>query len=231
MTKNVLGLVVSLAAGSAFAGDITGKVTYAGPAPQASKVEVPASQKACGQSIADESLQVGASGALRNAVVYLEEAPAGADRAPSKQVLDQVGCRYTPHVLAMKVGDELEIVNSDAVLHNVNAGMAFNYAFPMKGQKKTVALKKAGLLRARCNAGHPWMSAYIHVLPHAFSAVTGEDGTFRIPGLPAGTYKLVTWHEKLGTRTAQVTVPAAGEAKADFTLSPEKEKAGAAKAP
>jgi plastocyanin len=216
-----VGSIVSLAAGAAAAGELSGKVTYAGPPPQAGKVEVPATQRACGQSIPDESLLVGKDGALRNAVVYLREvAPSTPDRAPLRVVLDQVGCRYTPHVLTARVGDELEVVNSDAVLHNVNAGTAFNYAFPMKGQKRVVPLKKATVLHTKCNAGHPWMSAYIHVLPHGFSTVTGEDGAFRLPKLPAGSHTLVVWHEKLGTRTQQVTVPAEGQAKVDFTLEP-----------
>jgi hypothetical protein len=64
------------------------------------------------------------------------------------------------------------------------------------------------------------MTAYVGVFSNPFFAVTGADGKFTISGLPPGTYELEAWHEKLGVRSATVTVPASGAAKADFTFAP-----------
>ena len=69
-----------------------------------------------------------------------------------------------------------------------------------------------GVIRASCDAGHGWMSAYVHIFDHPYFAVTGPDGRFEIDGLPAGSYTLAAWHEKLGRRTVQVTVPDDGAA-------------------
>ncbi len=69
----------------------------------------------------------------------------------------------------------------------------------------------------RCDV-HFWMASYVHVLDHPYYAVTGDDGSFEIKDLPAGTYTVEVWHEKLGTQTAQVTVTDGETKTADFTL-------------
>jgi hypothetical protein len=69
-----------------------------------------------------------------------------------------------------------------------------------------------------CNV-HGWMNAYLGVLPHSFFAVSGTDGSYTIQGLPAGTYEIEAWHEKYGTQTASVTVPATGSKTQDFTFA------------
>ncbi|MBI2095918.1 MAG: carboxypeptidase regulatory-like domain-containing protein [Candidatus Omnitrophica bacterium] len=81
---------------------------------------------------------------------------------------------------------------------------------------KTFAQPEIGI-KMRCDV-HFWMASFIHVLDHPFYAVTGDDGSYRIDGLPAGAYTIEVWHEKLGTQTAQITV-ADGETNTfDFTL-------------
>jgi len=66
---------------------------------------------------------------------------------------------------------------------------------------------------------HPWMSAYAGVLNHPFFSVTGQNGSYEIQNLPAGTYALEAWHEKYGTQTARVTVDEVAAATADFTFA------------
>src|SRR3989338_5892733 len=65
---------------------------------------------------------------------------------------------------------------------------------------------------------HFWMTGYLHVLAHPFFAVTGEDGSFTIPGLPAGTYTLEAWHGVLGTQTAEITVGAGSSQSLSLTF-------------
>ncbi|MBI3010751.1 MAG: carboxypeptidase regulatory-like domain-containing protein, partial [Candidatus Omnitrophica bacterium] len=137
--------------------------------------------------------------------------------APTQPVtLDQNGCWYTPHVFGIQANQPLEIVNSDATLHNVNAkpttNQPFNIAQPVKGMKTTKKFTKPEIMvKFKCNV-HPWMSAYAGVVNHPYFAVSDEQGAFSITGLPAGTYELEAWHEKFGTQTQTLTV-AEGETK------------------
>jgi hypothetical protein len=114
-------------------------------------------------------------------------------------VLDQVGCIYTPHVVAVMVGQTLEVRNSDATLHNVMSAPRnnppFNFGMPVKGGTYNLVFKQPEFkMNTKCFM-HPWMSAYIHVLEHPFFAVTGEDGTFTLKGLPPGEYEVTVLHE------------------------------------
>jgi hypothetical protein len=126
--------------------------------------------------------------------------------------LDQRGCLYTPRVLGMQVGQTLQIKNSDPLLHNVHSlstrGNVFNVSQPQAGMVYKLALKQPDvIMRIKCDV-HSWMTAYIAVEPHPYFAVSGEGGTFRISGVPAGRYSIRTWHERYGQLTQPVTVKA-----------------------
>jgi len=93
-------------------------------------------------------------------------------------------------------------VNSDAVLHNVHAvatgptpATVFNLAMPFKGQKLPIPMRKPGLMKLQCDAGHTWMSGYIYVFEHPYYAVTDEKGAFTIKDVPPGDYTVEMWHE------------------------------------
>ncbi len=189
------------------AGAIQGTVTTdRKPEPSAKKVTHDA--HVCGRSVASEDLVV-KDGRLANAVVWVKNPPR-AKAPPRKIVLDQQTCRYVPHVQATTAGSTLVIKNSDATLHNVHAydgtETLFNLAMPVKNQSLEQTLDEPGLITFKCDAGHTWMSAYVHVFDHPFFAVTGPDGTFTLAGLPPGAYEVTVWHETLGTRTATATV-------------------------
>ena len=199
---------------------IQGIVTFTGEAPERMPVQMsadPVCQQQHAEPVLTEDTVVNPNSTLRNVVVYVKEGVKGAFPAPANPVvLDQRGCWYQPHVFGIQANQPLQIVNSDATLHNINAKPAqnqpFNVAQPVKGMKtsKTFARPEVGV-KFKCNV-HPWMNAYAVVLAHPFFAVTGADGTFRIANLPTGTYTLEAWHEKYGTQTQQVTV-ADGEMK------------------
>jgi hypothetical protein len=137
-------------------------------------------------------------------------------------VLDQRGCFYSPRVLGIRVGQPLEIINSDNTMHNVHAlpvsNTEFNRSQQNKGAKNTeVFTTPEVMVRFMCNV-HNWMAAHIGVLPHPYFAVTDAAGHFDIPNLPPGTYTLEAWHEKFGRQTASVTVAAKQAQTASFAF-------------
>ena len=187
-------------------GTICGRVTLAGTSPSIPKMVVTKNADLCGALKPSPRLSVGKSGGVANAIVYLENIAEGKKCTAAKKFqLKQSQCEYSPHVMIISPGSHLEIVNNDKILHNVHAydcGHAlksvFNIAQPIKGQCTPVndaQLSKAGLIETTCDAGHPWMSAYIMVASHPYYAVTDNDGNFTLSDVPPGKYRLKMWHE------------------------------------
>jgi hypothetical protein len=130
--------------------------------------------------------------------------------------IDQVSCRYHPHVFGVRVGQPVEFVNSDPTLHNIHAlpkaNSEFNNGQPIQGMKMSHTFTaKEVMVPFKCDV-HGWMSAYVGVLDHPYFGTTAPDGKVVIGNLPPGTYTIEAWHELLGTKTQQVTI-AAKEAK------------------
>jgi plastocyanin len=180
-----------------------------------------------GSGATDESVVVGANGALQNVFVYVKDG-LGDLRFPvptAAAVIDQKGCKYIPHVLGAQVGQPVEIVNSDPTLHNVHAipkaNQEFNTGQPIQGMKHmhTFSTKEV-MVPFKCDV-HGWMRAYIGVLDHPFFAVTGPDGSFSLRGLPPGTYTIEAWHETLGTQTQTVTIAAKESKDVAFAFKPK----------
>ena len=136
--------------------------------------------------------------------------------------LDQDGCRYHPHVLGIMVGQNLEIKNSDGILHNIKAkgtkNRPFNISQPTTMTSTRTFTAPEVMVPLECNV-HGWMHAWLGVLPHSFYGVSGADGSFSIKGLPPGTYTIEAWQEKYGTQTASVTVAGSETKTQDFTVA------------
>lgn len=221
-----LAQATAAAAPASGSASIRGAIKFEGAPPAPAKIKMdadPVCQQQHASPMSSEEVVVNANGTLQNVFVYVKEGAQGSVPPPTTAVtLDQAGCWYHPHVFGVQVGQPLEIINSDATLHNVNAkptsNQPFNIAQPMKGMKTTKKFANPEVMvRFKCNV-HPWMSAYGGVVGHPFFSVSGADGSFAISGLPAGTYTLEAWHEKYGTQTQSVTV-ADGETKSvDFTF-------------
>jgi hypothetical protein len=128
-------------------------------------------------------------------------------------------------MLVMRAGQPLKIRNSDDTLHNIHprpqANAEFNIGQPRQGMEslregdKTFN-KPEIMIPVGCDV-HPWMRAYISVLEHPFFAVTKDDGTFEIKGLPAGEYELEAMHGKLKGQAQKVTVKDGEAATLNFT--------------
>lgn len=209
------------AQGATGSGRVVVKVVLSGSAPAPAKIQANA-DPFCAKAhqatpLLSQAVQVGADGALIDALVFVKDGVTGTYAAPQTPVtLDQRGCVYTPHVIGMMAGQPLQILNSDPTLHNIhplpviNAG--FNIGMPIQGMKQTrVFPKPEPVFHVKCDV-HPWMSAYIATFAHPFFGVSNGQGTVELTNLPAGTFQLQAWHEKYGVQTQAVSV-AAGETK------------------
>lgn len=192
---------------------VSGRVTLTGAPPANEKVTMTTDPFCSGHNPGETELPayaVGADGALANVLLRVTEGVRGSYPAPPEaRQLDQKGCAYSPRLLALMTGQPLDIVSSDATLHNVHAAAkenkAFNLGMPAPGTRYTRTFEKPEIVPFKCDV-HPWMRAWVAVVPHPFFAVTGPDGLYAIKGLPAGTYTVEAWHEKLPAQTFTVTV-------------------------
>ena len=207
---------------------IAGRVTLSGTPPDARVIRATQTDPLCsveGGELRSEVYVVGPGNSLQNVFLYVKQGLG--DRtfpAPSTPVtLDQVGCRYTPHVFGVQVGQPVEIVNSDNTIHNVHAvptvNPEFNFTQPTKGRRDTRTFSKPEIMVPfRCDV-HRWMNSYAGVVAHPYFAVSGEDGRYEIEGLPAGTFTIEAWHEQLGLQTRTVTVDGTAGGAADFVFA------------
>lgn len=172
---------------------------------------------------ADEEVVVGPGGELANVIVYVKNPPAGSYPPPAAMTLDQRGCQYVPHVSVVQVNQPVQIKNSDATLHNVNAqpkiNTKFNEGQPVQGMVSTKKFDKAEVtpFRIKCDV-HGWMKSWMAVLPHPYHGVSQMNGSFNIANLPPGNYTVVAWHEKYGQQEQQVQVGAKEQKQVTFTF-------------
>jgi hypothetical protein len=167
---------------------------------------------------------VAAGGGLENVFVYVKDGLGGyyfdVPTEPAK--LDQAGCRYVPHVMGVRVKQPLQISNSDETLHTVHALAQTNPAFNLSQAMQKITNTKTFDAREvmvpfKCNV-HNWMQAYVGVLDHPYFAVTHDGGKFELAGVPAGTYTVEAWHEKLGTQAQSVTLAEKESKEITFTF-------------
>jgi hypothetical protein len=200
---------------------LSGAATFTGKVPKALKIDMSA-DPTCAQGNPGLRTEwfVVSNDRLANVLVYIsagEILDRHSFETPSTAVLmERKGCRYEPHVLGLQVNQPLMIINSDSTQHNTHP-MAKNNPEWSQTQPEGAAPMVKTFPRPelsipfKCNQ-HPWEKAYVGVFSHPFFAVSDSDGNYKIDGLPAGSYKITAWHEKLGEKTVEV-VFAPGESK------------------
>ncbi len=207
---------------------VTGRVTFTGTPPPAAEIKLN-SDPTCAALHKDplytEEIVV-REGKLQNVFVWVKEGLERYSFQPPAEpvVLSQEGCRYTPHVGGIVVGQKLRIVNGDSTLHNIhciaekNAG--FNIGQPIQGMSsdKTFSSPEV-MVRFKCEV-HKWMTSYFGVVPHPYFGVTGAEGTYALKNLPPGDYVIEAWHEKFGTRTEKIRLGDKETKEVDFSFAP-----------
>ncbi len=209
---------------SGVGGVLRGQVVFEGQPPAPAKLLVVKDAAICGKiDHVDERLRVGKNGGIKNAVVYLADAPGGKSLAElgSEFILDQRVCAYQPHVLIAPVNAPIQILNNDGILHNIHTFSAknppLNLAQPAFKKKMEIAFGIPEAIPVKCDV-HGWMGAWIFVVDHPYYAATDDEGRFVLTDIPPGTYTVHCWQEILGEQTAEVTI-GAGETMHGFSYS------------
>jgi len=207
---------------------ITGTVRFAGDVPGPEIVPITGDPFCVvahqGAEVAVHRVVASENGALRHVFVYVKEGLEGRSfvvpGVPAR--VTQAGCTFEPHVIGMQAGQTLQIHNGDETMHNVYASPVhnrdFNIAQPVAGMTYEIVFRDVEVMISLSCDLHPWMRAYVGVVGSPYHAVTGEDGSFEIGGLPPGDYVVAAWHETMGEQTRQVSVAAGDSAEIAFSF-------------
>ena len=217
---------------SALTATITGTITFGAEARREPAVLNMEADPVCAEKNAEspkteQAFLLDESKGLANVLVQVKSGLPDVEFAAAEPevIFSQSGCLYDPHVVIIRVGQTVKILNPDGTLHNVHVfgkvNQEFNQAMPKFQTEIERVFDKveADPFAIKCDV-HPWMNAFGVVLDHPYAAVTAADGTFSIPNLPAGTYQVEVWHELLGSQTREVTVSEGGTAALDVALQP-----------
>jgi len=193
---------------------VKGIVKFQGTIPKPSHIDMSADPK-CAQihptGATTEDIVADGNGGLQNVVVYVSDG-LGDRKFETPQeaaVIEQKGCMYKPHVVAVRANQELKVVNADPTTHNIhpapNNNREFNQTQPPGLPLSATFAREEIAIPVKCNI-HPWMRSYIAVFKHPYFAVTVKDGSFEIGNLSPGTYTITAWHEKLGMTFQKITI-------------------------
>ncbi len=181
-----------------------------------------------GKRVIQENVVANLNGDLANVFVSLQGTFPRTPVPTAPVVIDQRACIYVPRVIGARVGQTLQVKNSDELLHNIHGlsakGNDFNVSTPKAGMIQQFTLKNEEvMLKIKCDV-HSWMTTYVGVVTHPYFAVSNEDGMFEIANVPSGTYPIQAWHERYGPLVQMVRVRAGATTMADFTYTEESEK-------
>ncbi len=202
-------------------GTISGTIKFSGVAPPAKSIKVTKNLQECGAEVPYEALIVGAEKGIKNVVVWITDISKGKRWGP-QGVIDQRKCHFQPHVAVVQAGTDVEILNSDGILHNFHTystlNPSINKAQPRFRPRMAEKFARSEIIKLTCD-DHPWMKGWLVVSEGPYVAVTDERGAFRLTDVPAGIYGVQLWHETLGMQVRTVTVHSRGETKLDAAFA------------
>jgi len=195
------------------AGTVNGKITYTGTPAKQKTIDMskePSCAKQHTTPVTTETVVTGANNTLANVVVYISAGAPDESSAPAQPVtFTQKGCQYIPHVLAMRTGQELKVVNADQTSHNIHplakVNREWNKSQPAGTPPLSEKFDKEEFVPVKCNV-HPWMHGTFAVLKNSHYSISGADGGFSLPNLPPGKYTVTAWHESYGDQSQEVTI-------------------------
>lgn len=205
-------------------GKVVGKITFSGTDPAPLIYTITKDNAVCGDADREIDFVKVNGGALNDVVVYLDKVKTGKAFPALNLKIDQKACAFDPYFSIMHNESTLEAVNSDSVMHNIHTyemigrakKTAFNVSQPEPGSiTKTIKFKRGNGMKIECDA-HDFMHSFVFVAKNPYYAVVNADGTFEIGDVPAGTYKIKTWHGTLGEKKGTVTVAAGGSVTWDY---------------
>ncbi|HXY06406.1 MAG TPA: carboxypeptidase regulatory-like domain-containing protein [Terriglobales bacterium] len=212
-------------------GSITGTVKLSGTAPHMKPIDM-SKDPYCVKQHADnpaamENVVVSSSGGLKSVVLYISQGLTGNEASAvssEEPTFDQKGCEYIPHVLALNPDQKFKVVTSDQTGHNIHplpapggGNIGWNKSQPPGAPPIETSWKAQEVaISVKCNI-HPWMHGW-HAVVKGPYAVSDDNGSYTIKGVPAGAYTVTAWQEEYGTQTQSVTVAAGQAGKADFTF-------------
>ena len=211
LTVALCGIVRAQASGAG--GSISGSIKYDGKAPEAKKLMVSKDVNVCGvHDKFSEEIVVSAEGGIQNVFVQVLGAKGEVSIPKERPSLVQKGCQFIPHIQVVPAGSRMNIMNEDGIAHNLHTLSVENPSFNrlQPGVKKRMITRKNDLLipeiiPVKCDL-HGWMQAWIVVADHPHHAISDQEGSFQISGIPPGTYTVQVWHETLGLQSREVTV-------------------------
>lgn len=209
-------------------GTVTGKVSFKGQPPKFPAISMDADAVCAAKHsgpVHPEAVVANPNGTLKNVFVHVKGGLEGKNFAVPTEpvVLDQVGCLYSPHVLGIQARQDLKVVTSDNTTHNIHplpkVNREWNISQPPHADPIIKSFSRPEVsVPVKCNQ-HPWMRAYIHVVADPFFAISDDQGSFEIKGLPPGDYEIEAVHEHYGAQTQKVTVAAKGSASVEFSYN------------
>jgi len=215
-TKQLFLVAIALMVSPALlfgAGTISGKVTYTGTPAKQKTIDMskePTCAKQHTTPVTTETVVTGPNNVLENVVVYISAGAPDESSAPAQAVtFTQKGCQNIPHVLAMRTGQELKVVNDDQTSHNIHPlpklNREWNKSQPPGTPPISEKYDKAEFIPVKCNV-HPWMHGNFAVLKNSHYAITGDGGAFSLANLPPGKYTVTAWQESYGDQSQEVTI-------------------------
>ena len=194
-------------------GRLVGRVLLRGEAPAPRRLRsTDAWCGAQGEALYSQDLLVDGDG-VKNVLCLIEGDLANwvwdYEREPAE--VDQVNCRFVPHVLVARCRQPIRFLNSDATVHNVNAkgeSASFLFTTPPESEPRLRQVEKPDLsIPVRCDI-HPHMLMWLHIVDHPLFSLSADRGSFAIDGIPAGTYTLRLIHERLGELRKEIEIRA-----------------------